>query len=191
MRRVVSLILVIITIISTISIPAQASSGEDYITIRSAGIDYEYTEKVMGFKFHITNPNNSSKKLRINEEILSKDGYLVYGSHKDVPQDSINDYKEGQWRYVGYSYEGLKFSNFHFPWEGRVEGRLDKDRKWIKEPWGVIGNTGKELEKEQSYYNEKYPDKVAEWIEEIMRSEDSGWQDPGITGNWTGAELVD
>ena len=98
MRKAISLILVIITIISTISIPVQSSSGEDYITIRSAGIDREYTEDVMGFKFYITNPNNSSKKLRINEEILSTDGYLVYGSYKDVPQDPINDYKEVVWK---------------------------------------------------------------------------------------------
>ena len=121
MRKVISLILVIVTIISIISIPAQASDEEDYITITKAGKEYKYTEDVMDFKFYITNPNNSSKKLRINEEILSTDGYLVYGSYKDVPQDSINDYKEGQWRYIGYSYEGLKFSNFHFLWEGRAK----------------------------------------------------------------------
>jgi len=191
MRKVISLILVVVTIISIISIPAQASSGEDYITIRSAGIDYKLSEGMLGHSFYITNPNDSSKKLRINEEILSTDGYLVYGSHKDVPQDPINDYKEGQWRYIGYSLEGIKFSNFHFPWEGRVEGRLDKDRKWIKNPWNVKGNTGNELEEKQSEYNINNPDQVAGWIEEIMRSEDSGWQDPGITGNWTGAELVD
>jgi len=174
MRRAISLILVALTIMSIIFIPAQASSGEEYITIRSAGKEYKYTEDVMGFKFYITNPNDSSKKLRINEEILSTDGYLVYGSHKDVPQDPINDYKEGQWRYVGYSYEGLKFSNFHFPWEGRVEGRLDKDRKWIKEPWKVIGNTGKELESDQSDYNKNNPELVAGWIEETMCNEGKG-----------------
>ncbi len=71
MRKVISLILVVVTIISTISIPAQASSGEDYITIKSAGKEYKYTEDVMDFKFYITNPNDSSKKLRINEETLN------------------------------------------------------------------------------------------------------------------------
>ncbi len=73
MKRIISLILVITTIISIISIPAQASGNEEYITITRDGIEYKLTEDVLGFTFYIKDPKNSSKKLRINVDILVVD----------------------------------------------------------------------------------------------------------------------
>lgn len=190
MQRVIALILIVVCILTSFTIPAYGANRDEYVELY---VNNELTlvhEEVFDMDFYINNPNKSSSKsrLRINEKILQSDGYAVYGDYNDVPD---NDKKEGEWRYVGYSYEGYKFSNFHFPWEARVEGRKDKDRKWIKDPWQVIGNSGSLLEEEKSNYNVEEKNTVAEWLEEVMNSDDSGWQDPGEHGEWTGERLVD
>lgn len=109
----------------------------------------------------------------LNMDIVKSDGYAVYGSHEDIPN---NDYREGEYRYLGFNMYGSRFYNFEFPWDSD-SGRTDAERAWIEKPWTVIGNNGP-LEIKKSKLNEN--PQAVEWLDSL-----------NIGGGWTGEKLLD
>ncbi|MCG9966744.1 hypothetical protein L9W92_01560 [Pelotomaculum terephthalicicum JT] len=67
-------------------------------------------------------------------------GALVYGSPQDVPG---NDYRNGQYRYLGYTKYGDKYTNIGFPPDSYANGAYLDGQEWIPEPWknGATGIT--------------------------------------------------
>jgi hypothetical protein len=60
-----------------------------------------------------------------------QNGYLVYGTTSDV---SGNEYKSGQYRYLGYDLYGNLFTNIDFP-NDADSGRQPWEKSWISYPW--------------------------------------------------------
>jgi len=60
-------------------------------------------------------------------------GALVYGDPHSDPSDNPQT-KNGQYRYLGYTYNGEHYTNPAFPHDAWAGGYLE-DRHWIKTPW--------------------------------------------------------
>ena len=59
---------------------------------------------------------------------------IVYGNPKDVTGETpAQQYKDGQYRYLGYTYTGEAFTNKNFP--NDATETTWEERNWISEPW--------------------------------------------------------
>ena len=87
----------------------------------------------------------NGKEHRLNLDILESTGRVVYGDHSDV--DSYygisNNKKDGEWRYIGYTEEGVPYSNVNYTPDNDATQSVAKD--WMKRPWENISGKGKEF----------------------------------------------
>lgn len=74
------------------------------------------------------------KKLNLNMKFLEEKGLVVYGTPQDVQKYGTNDYKNNQWRYLGYVEGGGLYSNIEFPPDSLKNKYITK-RNLIKKPW--------------------------------------------------------
>jgi hypothetical protein len=76
------------------------------------------------------------------------------------------DYRNGQYRYLGYTSDGLGFTNINFPCDSKdLLSKYIEDLNWIKYPWNselvnqALSNMGEgELEENPHFDNLKEPD---------------------------------
>lgn len=61
-------------------------------------------------------------------------GKVVYGTPENViGAEPAQEFRDGQWRYLGYTYTGDPFSNMDFPPDALLTRRAD--RQWVQNPW--------------------------------------------------------
>lgn len=108
----------------------------------------------------ITFDNGQSKKFGLNFDLLENKGFVVYGTPQDVQKYGINDYKEGQWRYLGYVEGGGLYTNVEFPPDSLKNKYITK-RNLIKEPW----------ENKEKYHTRSYTPQQPDWWRDYSRKQ--------------------
>ncbi|HWO75031.1 MAG TPA: hypothetical protein VNM69_03820 [Bacillus sp. (in: firmicutes)] len=103
-------------------------------------------------------PLKNSDNYSLNENLLLTQGIVVYGSWSDVPG---NDLKSGQRRYLGWSVDGNKYTNFKFPHDEDVTKSIDKN--WIYQPWNKAEGINKGIET-PSYFSPFTPPETIKQI---------------------------
>ena len=92
---------------------------------------YTYSIQVKGETFYA------------NEQLFDHLGLIVYGDHSVVPQNNFKEKatgyyrksgKRGEYRYEGYSFNGVPFANNRFPRDSD-SGRAMRSKTWIYKPW--------------------------------------------------------
>lgn len=115
--------------------------------------------------------------LKINLVTLKEKGLLVYG-------EPFGDYREGEYRYLGYTMYKDPYANDDFPPDAD-SGRKAHVKSWIINPWGKPYSRC-----EISPYNspDRYRDKGIEYLQMMVdyynTEHDNEWL------GWTGEELI-
>jgi len=138
------------------SVLSPALAGADDSLVRSAS---EYVKQKFKVSDYFTERNVAGRPLRVLE--LWRSAFIapwpitLWG-------DPHGDFREGRYRYVGYSWLDESVTNPYFPPDRKGQGPLD-ERNWIRRPW------------ENSAVRKAHPEKV---------------KDPKFDGN-TDLEIVD
>lgn len=144
MRRIIILLLALALLLSSIIVfaennplPPPVDSLEEAVRKANEEIGYDYYELT-----------------KVNKEVYSKYGVLVYGSPSG-DKDS-----NGEYRYLGASPDGAEFTNFTRMHDDWIGGVLDT-RNWILEPW-LDQETRKRGARENDFNNN------SEWDDAII-----------------------
>lgn len=130
--------------------------------------------------------NGNSQTLPINKDILSRRGYVAYGS----PFGSFNSsYKE--YRYLGYTIDGKVYTNPDYPPDVEVQYHVGKS--WTKHPWndpvaskklvaqwGISdGGFNNEMESDQWLADRlisPYPSRPYNWLQDFNTLPNNSWK---------------
>ncbi len=136
MKRRFFIVLFLIFLFICKTVPAQASFSEPATISLEEAMEGANNELNKTYYIPIAQvPVNGTKKtLELNRQIWDSKSILVYGGPEDVPQQASKDYKNGEWRYLGYTIEGNIVSNPDFPPDHKT-GTLINDWDWKTEPW--------------------------------------------------------
>lgn len=80
-----------------------------------------------------TLPQTNTGGKPLNMQMLKAYHWLIYGDPAKVPG---NEQKAGEWRYLGYTFDGNLFSNPYFP-NDADSGRDAWQKDWVSLPWTV------------------------------------------------------
>jgi len=108
----------------------------------------------------VTFENGQSKRFILNIKLLEEKDLVVYGTPQDVQKHGINDYKNNQWRYLGYVEGGGLYTNVEFPPDSLKNKYITK-RNLIKKPW----------ENPTKYHTRSYIPKQPAWWKKYSRQE--------------------
>ncbi len=140
-RRITSMILVVVILITTFNFSEFSFNGPDI----SNALDYRTivnNEGTMQIKISSDIPDTKTfygSTYSLNKELLFDSGItsvsgLEYGiivySPGSLNSISGNEYKSGEWRYLGYDMVGNKFSNPDFP-NDADSGRYPSQKDWV------------------------------------------------------------
>lgn len=71
----------------------------------------------------------------INYDLLVYKGYVVYGTPESLMPNNEYDSLTNEWRYLGYTADGVIFSNPDFPDDAFDATKQWHERDWIDYPW--------------------------------------------------------
>ncbi|SKC90597.1 Athe_2463 domain-containing protein [Maledivibacter halophilus] len=118
-------------------------------------------------------PSATPKGL-LNIDILFKKGLAVYGKPGSIKN---NEFKEGEYRYLGYDINGTPFTNEDFPNDFNID-KEPWEKKWIYEPWKKNIDNQKRPNKSAFNRNPNAP----QWLDHLEWAGKNGW---------TGEKLVE
>jgi hypothetical protein len=116
----------------------------------------------------------STFKGMLNVEILFKKGLAVYGKPEDIEN---NEFKAGEYRYLGYDINGTPFTNEDFPNDFNI-GKKPWEKNWIYKPWNT--NIENQKRPQKSAFNRDR--NATHWLNQIEWAGKNGW---------TGEKLID
>ncbi|RCW47447.1 CARDB protein [Paenibacillus prosopidis] len=139
-------------------------------------------------------PLTDSKGRALNEKFLLNQSnigsnVIVYGCPSDIDPET-QDLKKGQYRFLGWDYEGNLYRNWMFESDSNVTKSVAKN--WVKEPWKTTTGRAKNIE---PTLLSKHPDAIA-WLTEMK--DPYGYSKTFLESynklkgtSWTGETLLD
>lgn len=131
-------------------------------------------------------PTSNVNGQALNRDILEQYKQVVYG-------DPNGDTKNGEYRYLGYDYEGRKFSNTLFPPDVDATGSVVKS--WISDPWYNETALQKFDARRTPYSNDS---SATEWLNSMLDPYDTTGKTTWLTSynvltgaGWTADTLLD
>ncbi len=124
---------VVLTVLLILLFPtsAFAESFQDAVSFANADISARYNFRGNFFiprniNGYTLNQNTWSKPINIGGVSVR---VLAYGN-------PWGDYRQGNYRYLGYTRDGVGFTNIEFPYDSNdLQSKYIEDLKWIKYPW--------------------------------------------------------
>ncbi len=128
MKKTKTICIVIIVLMLSLT----TTSYADWIYTHPNGTKYTLPDDIPAEKTF------GSNTYKLNFDILRDKHLVVYGDHTDVSgnEKKSTDVSGDEWRYLGLTMYGDKFTNKDFP-NDADSGRKPWEKNWIRNPWGM------------------------------------------------------